>query len=373
MSRLLPSILLLAATLPVSAQNSIPPNMADNALLTPLVADPIQGGWSYTEQSQAALQWQARALEMPSNVEAQYNRFRATRNASLAQYEGNLPSTETTKLQQLADDLEETAPNSFEAHLANFQVAFPTPVAFLELDKAEKIAAQRSELVAPKLAQALKTGDVPAQRKWATALKNGGQVSPALLDVARDMLLSTDPNAVLITAGEMDTYPVLAVQHGSAMRTDVLVVDRRMLSEPEYRSQVWRSAGASGAVPGNGPAFVRGLAASGPRPVALALTLPADWHTALREQLYATGMVFRYSAVPFNDIPLLEAHWKAMKKNTAAGPVARNYLYCGAVLLEHYRQQDNEMAVVMLEDELRQMALKLGCLPDLYKAGVLKH
>ena len=128
MSRLLPSILLLAATLPVSAQNSITPNMADNALLTPLVADPIQGGWSYTEQSQAALQWQARALEMPSNVEAQYNRFRATRNASLAQYEGNLPTTETTKLQQLADDLEETAPNSFEAHLANFQVAFPTPV-----------------------------------------------------------------------------------------------------------------------------------------------------------------------------------------------------------------------------------------------------
>lgn len=334
---------------------------------------PVQGGWSPDQQQISNSFWLDVANSRPGDANAHFNTFNSTRNANLATFDGHMPRTEQEKLQAIADDLDEIAPNSFEAHLANFHVAFPARSSFAELALAAKAAPERVELIGPRISEALLNGDAQAQRTWGKALLERGGVSPALLDVGSDILASAAPNAVLFTSGEMDTYPLVALQQGRGQRTDVFVVDQRMLAEPAYRQQVWRALGAANAPPGDGPQFVERLAESTKRPVELAPGLPRAWAAKLKDALYPTGMVLRYSTVPVDNIPLLEKQWAAMKKNPAGGPLARNYLYCGSVLLAHYRATENEMKVAVTEQELRRMAEAMGALPQLYKAGVLKH
>ena len=63
-----------------------------------------------------------------------------------------------------------------------------------------------------------------------------------------------------------------------------------------------------------------------------------------------------------------------MKKTMAAGPLSRNYLLPGSILLQKYRSEPtDEKRASQLEFELRAMAGKLGATQDLIKAGVLAH
>ena len=65
--------------------------------------------------------------------------------------------------------------------------------------------------------------------------------------------------------------------------------------------------------------------------------------------------------------------WPKLRKNMRAGPLARNYLPAGALLLEHYRATGQEEKTAALEHELRTLATAIGALPRLYETGVLKH
>ncbi len=62
-----------------------------------------------------------------------------------------------------------------------------------------------------------------------------------------------------------------------------------------------------------------------------------------------------------------------MKKPLDAGPLSRNYLLPGAILLYQYRISGNEAGASLLEHELRQMAVATGATQDLYKLGILQH
>ncbi len=115
------------------------------------------------------------------------------------------------------------------------------------------------------------------------------------------------------------------------------------------------------------------MSTSTDRPVFLALSLDPAWFNALRGQLYATGTAFRLSPAPVSNIPLLEQRWSLLKKPANAGPLSRNYLLPGTVLLQHYREVEDEAGASRIEFDLRRFSERIGATQDLYKNGILKH
>ena len=162
------------------------------------------------------------------------------------------------------------------------------------------------------------------------------------MDVADDLLRSIDQNGIVITNGEMDTYPTLIKQRMYGIRKDVLVIDQRMLADAGYRQRCWSQARATGSVPAAGTAFVKGLLNATTRPVFLALSLDADWAKALSNELYVTGVAMRYSHQRVDNMVQLEERWKVMTKNMYAGPLTANYILPGSVLLQYYRATGQE-------------------------------
>jgi hypothetical protein len=119
--------------------------------------------------------------------------------------------------------------------------------------------------------------------------------------------------------------------------------------------------------------FARQLLAKGKRPVYFALSLDASWFHAFPGQLHAVGAAFRVGAPEASDPSILAAHWSRMKKPMDAGPMSRNYLVPGAMLLAQYRAQGDTIKAGALEAELRKMADATGGLDQLRQAGVIKQ
>ncbi|HRF81768.1 MAG TPA: hypothetical protein PL070_16945, partial [Flavobacteriales bacterium] len=114
-------------------------------------------------------------------------------------------------------------------------------------------------------------------------------------------------------------------------------------------------------------------AAATDRPVYLSLALGGTTMAPLKDKLYVTGLAMRYSATSVDNIPLLATRWEKLKKPLDAGPLSKNYLVPGAVLLTHYRSTGDEARASKLEHELRGMAKALGATTALVKSGILQH
>ncbi len=333
----------------------------------------LQGGWDNNVANMQADQWKNANTSGPSNALMQLNWLRSEQNAMISNNNGVLKQTDKAQLDRIADDIKSTAPGSFEQHLADYFVEFPKAAAFSELETAYNLAPERTELLAPMLSKAMLDGNTAELKKWSGEMQRRGGVVPSLKAAANDLLFSLPTNGILFTNGDMDTQPAVIRQVQQHEKPGVLIVDKRLLAEPEYRARIWKEAGAKGAAPKDGPAFAKGLLASTERPLYFALSLDPNWLAAFPGQLHAVGAAFRVGTASPTDATLLAEHWASMKKPMDAGPLSRNYLLPGAILLNQYRRSGDETRAAQLEHELRRMAAATGATEDLYKMGILQH
>lgn len=366
------TIALLAYLLPVFAVAQAASEKAQDQL-APAIAEPYQGGWSApVESPKKEMLNEEVARERSQSSQHQLDQLRWERNASLARNAGDIPGADHARLVDLAVELNTVAPNSFEAHMANYYTQFPAVAAFQSLELAMLKGPEREELIAPRLVNAARKDNTAELTLRAKDMKARGRMAPALYKVAEDILASVEPKAVLFAAGEMDAYPLWVEQFANGKQKDVLVVDERLLGDAAYRMRIWERTQARGNVAGQ-VGFIPALAAATDRPVYLSLALGASTMAPLKDKLYVTGLAMRYSAASVDNIPLLAARWEKLKKPLDAGPLSNNYLVPGAVLLTHYRSTGDEARASKLEHELRGMAKALGATTALVKSGILQH
>lgn len=343
------------------------------------VMDAYQGAWSLSmsarEKEQASQPASARDAhaEPVDGAGPRLDALRQTRNAALIRSQGSLGSADRAAIQQQAEALSRGFPNSFEAHLANYYAEFPTATSFSHLALAHASNPERDELLAPMLTLALRDGDEGRLAAAAKAMKERGQMAAGLTDLARDILLGVDRGGILVTAGEMDGFPVLLRQYAEGERRDVLVIDLRLLSDGDYRSRAWRLAGAKGDAPATSDGFLGNVHLATARPVHLSLAVGRSIAAPLADQLHVAGLTLRLTAAECCATNKLESVWKAMRKTRSAGPLSRNYVVPAAALLKHYRSAGDESKASELEHELRRLANELGMTRELIANGILQH
>lgn len=160
---------------------------------------------------------------------------------------------------------------------------------------------------------AARHGDRELERRALERLVETGFFTPAVLTYNRWVLRGLPDSAVLITNGDMDTYPALALQAVDSLRTDVAVINVSLLNIAWYQDTVvarhglppptvQRGDAAVGTwAPRVAAAWVRAsLAGHLPRPVAFAPTIAADVFDDL------PGMV-QYAGTHWLAVPRLSA------------------------------------------------------------------
>jgi tetratricopeptide (TPR) repeat protein len=151
----------------------------------------------------------------------------------------------------------------------------------------------------------LAKGDKAGAAAELRAVLDAGRMPEPLLDFGYNMLVGLEPNAILLTNGDNDTYPLVALQSCRGVREDVAVVNLSMLNLPWYRRDLTRlrppvpvpllDQSPSSAT--EGPAALAGLIENlgdgrGQRPLYVACSVSLDGHSIPR-RLSLEGLVYR--------------------------------------------------------------------------------
>ncbi len=86
----------------------------------------------------------------------------------------------------------------------------------------------------------LSLGQREAAARELTSLLDRGRIPEPLLDYAHNLLVGLEPSAILLTNGDNDTYPAIALQAGRKLRPDVAIVNLSLLNLAWFRRELRR-------------------------------------------------------------------------------------------------------------------------------------
>lgn len=149
-------------------------------------------------------------------------------------------------------------------------------------------------------------------KEVATRWKESGHHSPSLMALAYNTLINTKENAILITGGDNDTYPLWIAQQVDNFRKDVHVWNIYLISNTEYRNRLFKEL--------NIPALEGDVEMSkiiehiiknrGDLPLYFSNKGIVAKDSTFYEKLYNVGIIYQYSEEMMENMALIVNHFE---------------------------------------------------------------
>ncbi len=318
-------------------------------------------------QTQAAL-WKKEIEKNPLNKNAWYNYYNANR---YARFEEVNNKDRQKKLDKIVRDMGKVIPKSYEYHLLKYW----TKCNVEDIAPAREtynIDPDRPDTYYAFLSYYTLTGDVKNLRKFCRKLYDSRDIEPWLYYYNYNVLMSLEPNAILITNGDNDTYPIWVLQQVKNIRRDITVLNISLLTTEKYFNNTLKitypkmeykaiKTVATKVANGKDSAFrsafiqetVKQLSKKYTNtPVFFALTVYGQHSKPFSSDLYLTGLAYRYSPSRYDNLARLKRNLEnnfmldylffdpysesKIGKNLSAR-IERNYLPGMILLAEHYK------------------------------------
>ncbi len=144
-----------------------------------------------------------------------------------------------------------------------------------------------------------------------------GQYSSGLLNWNYNALMSVEPNALLFTQQESDTYPAMLLQYALDVRPDVHVISFQLLENHNYRTYLIESEGL-GWIPKECSMsdFIGQIL--NPKAPQSSMSMPVYFGSmtnknllqADKEKLYLTGLALKFSLTAFDNVATLRYNFE---------------------------------------------------------------
>lgn len=274
----------------------------------------------YREQADI---WKQVVSREPQNGAAWLNYFKAERYAGFGDTSRS-QQEKSERMKALIAGMGAAIPHTFEYHYAAWWNGGNRAEEFSHLEKAYQIRQDDAELSDDFISYYELKGDREQVKNFCRKWYATHTMSPALLNYHYNVLMSLEKNAVLVTSGDNDTYPVWLLQYAKGVRPDVTVLNTGLIGMPEYREKLLKDNSIGGDpnllnLEGKETKnwdeamaeFLQSVAEkTTKRPVYFALTAYPEYLSLIREDLYTVGLVSRYSAKRLDNIALLKKNWE---------------------------------------------------------------
>ncbi|MFZ5554636.1 MAG: hypothetical protein ACOZCO_16065 [Bacteroidota bacterium] len=304
----------------------------------------------------------------PKDANAWENYYKSTRFSNYSKTSSSISADEQKELDAIVKEMEKNVPGTYQFHFVTYLNGNNDVNLIHHLEKAYELNPNSTELYEEFINYYELTGNDSKKTEFVKKLNNSKEIHPDVLEYNYNLLNSLESKAILITHGEMDTYPGWILQDVKRTREDVKIVYLELLEKDEYRNKLLAETGitVSADFKSNKSGFLKEFAEKSSRPVYFASTVAPEILKPIQNNLYLTGLAFKYSSTEFENQSVLATNWEnsfkkdAVLKTNAQGTIQSklnmNYIPGLLILIEYYKSANKTDKATMAEE----MALKLA-------------
>lgn len=333
-------------------------------------------------KTQAGL-WENETKTNPKNADAWFNYYRASRYTFIFGDRTGMRE----KQQEIITAAGKTIPDTWQYNLMEWYLGGLNFERRNFLDKAYQLNPDAYDVIVEMTTVAEVEGRTADRKKFTEKWLNGEGMSDALLAYNYNVLMSLEPNAVLLTCGDNDTYPLWLLQDVRGVRTDVTVLNISLLTIDNYRNAQFKKLGA--VTPGpkaeSWPLDATGqmqidklcvkaiIEGSHKRPVYFAISCGEDLLKPYENNLYLTGLANKYSESKMDNMAVLRKNFEqlflldhlrqSLASDRSEGVMAlmnQNYLAPLLTLYNHYEASGEMNRKAETEVLVRSIAKQSG-------------
>ncbi len=265
----------------------------------------------YMEQAQL---WKQELNTNNQNTDAWMNYYQAARIGNIFS-----DAEKPFDLDAIFAKLQKSIPNTFEYHYLAYAHSGGSHDLYHHLEKAYTLAPERYETYQGMIAYHEIHRNKAKLKEFCQKLYNSKETSPGLLAWNYNTLMSVEKNAILLTYGDNDTYPIWLLQNAKGVRTDVNAINIHLLMKDKYRAAIFKELDIP-EFPNQQEDFVNmtdfQLAISYymvkhlNRPVYLGIAMSREIRNQLSNNLYLVGLALKYNETSFNNIEVLKNNFE---------------------------------------------------------------
>jgi hypothetical protein len=350
------------------------PLLAQREPVLPITQETRAHDW-YVKQASL---WKQALVENPMDAPAWLNYYTASR-AALQTKSGTGDAPDFQKgLSKIVEEMGAAIPKSFEYNYVVWWNSGNDPEKASFLREAYRLQPDNprifSDMVTWNEVRLDRTQRKVINQKW----YESNDMDPALLFYNYNVLMSVDKDAILITNGDNDTYPLWILQDALGVRKDVMVINQSLILLDDYRTEIFgdfkiksftTTFNSAGSVPAFREALFDHIRKNSERPFYYALTVSKEDLKPVEDYLYITGLASLYSKKePDNirllaknfrerfmlDYLLLDVPYRAPEKSHTM--MNLNYLPSMKLLFDHYKASGKDP----FAKKISSLAKKIG-------------
>jgi hypothetical protein len=273
------------------------------------------------------------------------NAYFYKRSSFVNKFSKDISSQDQEELDLIVSNIKSVSPKSSDYYYIEYINRGRSVAAFDYLQKAEAAYPNNVEYYDDFIYHYELTNDISQRTNYSKKLSESNTIHEALVEYNYNVLMSLKPNAILITNGSDDTFPIFILQDVQKIRTDVTVINIDMLSEDIYISN--KSKDIQIKKQKNTIKTVEYLIENNPsKEIYLGHTVNQQILSKYQEKLYLTGLTYQYSTTPVNNIKVAldnyENHFKLDQlnrptSNKSINQINFNYTLPLLTFLEYYK------------------------------------
>ncbi len=331
--------------------------------------------------------WEKEVKKNKKNAEAWYNYYSAARALwNLNPWDSEAGQKYHKLSQKIADDAYATIPKTFEAnHLVWWQSGNDhSKVSYLL--KAHEIDPLDSRPYDDLMTYYLLKRDIEKYEAFCNKYFKANEMPASIYNWAYNILSELDKNAILLTVGDNDTYSTWVLQVAKSFRKDVHVINTSLIILDDYRNKLFSEIGL--------PPFKMNskdikshkdyenfmkklfdhiLKNEKSIPVYVAGTAISQFTDDYADNLFVTGLAYKYSEKSFDNIALirrnyekrylldyLTAYFSFNISDNIVNQFNATYLPAFAKLYKHYKNSEEYGKMKQLEKYLLDISKKAG-------------
>jgi len=309
---------------------------------------------NYAYYSQQADLWEKEVKKSQKSANAWFNYYKAARmNNMFAGSDGS-----RYDMDAIAKELKTNLPNSFEYHYVDYKQEYDREKGYPHLLKAYTLDPERYETWDGFISKGEIEGDTKAMKTFFEKWYQHEMYSPGLTTWNYNAIIGLEKDAVFITFGDNDTYPVWFLQQVKNVRTDIANINASLLLDQNYRNKIFTQL--------NIPSFDKKLEDSEnyetyrdelmehvikniDRPTYIGISAPHSFRKTHHDQLFIVGLAFKYCSYKFDHVAVIRNNYENLflkdyltnnLNNDFSQSVVdyhnQQYIPCLTVLYKHY-------------------------------------